>query len=213
MKPVGVFLGGEGRNELGSRARDPAYQSDEELGVVQALLINVQSDGWAVVGATTWSKIRKYRAKGPTPSEEQNVLGLVEAAARVNAPVVAFVRDADDDADRPRSIDDALQKAQDIFPRVKVIGGTAIPVLEGWILAMTGESGTERLRKTAAQAKLASKGFPPKCTSPAVAIAMDLTMSALPRDAKSLRRWFERARDTLPPLVQAASEQESERVL
>jgi hypothetical protein len=38
MSALLVFLGGEGRNELGSWAGDPAYQSDDEPGVIKALL-------------------------------------------------------------------------------------------------------------------------------------------------------------------------------
>jgi hypothetical protein len=125
MNPVRVFLGGEGRNELGSRARESAYQTDEQPGVLQALLRRTQPDGWTVAGATQWKNIRKLDAKGPTPTEERNVLGLVVEAIRAESRVVAFVRDADDDADRPRVIANAIEKARQAFSYIDVIGGLA----------------------------------------------------------------------------------------
>jgi hypothetical protein len=45
MSEVQVFLGGEGRNELGSWAGEPAYQHDDEPGVIKALLLRTQPEG------------------------------------------------------------------------------------------------------------------------------------------------------------------------
>jgi len=45
MIEVGVFLSGEGANELGSRAGDPSYQSGNNPGVIQAPLTQVQKGG------------------------------------------------------------------------------------------------------------------------------------------------------------------------
>jgi hypothetical protein len=111
MTKVGIFLGGEGSNELGSRSGDPIYQNSTVLGVVETLLRVVQPDGWEVTGATRWSKIRKLSATRPTPNEERNVLGLVYEAKRAHSQVVAFVRDADDDTERAKAIDEAVIKA------------------------------------------------------------------------------------------------------
>ncbi len=136
MTNAKVFLGGEGQNELGSWYRHPAYQDDRWPGVIKSLLRRVQPRGWAVIGATSkWCQIRKYRAKGRTPSEAQNVLGLVLEASLAGAEVLAFIRDADDDKERPRVIDEAVTQARELFPTVRIVGGTAIPVLEGWLLA------------------------------------------------------------------------------
>ena len=135
MSEVSVYLGGEGKNELGSRCGDPIYQDDSKPGVIEALLRGVQATGWTVIGAQKWCQIRKLRAKGPTPNDVRNVLGLVLEAKRAKAEVLAFVRDANGDPSRPQIIADAINEAKTKFPDVAVIGGAAIPVLEAWILA------------------------------------------------------------------------------
>ena len=201
MSGVGVYLGGEGRNELGSRAGDPAYQTNEQPGVIQSLLRVVQPHGWEVAGAVLWRNIRKYRATGPSPGEARNVLGLVHEAVRANAQVVAFVRDADDDSERPRVISEAIDGAKQSFPDVDIIGGAAIPVLEGWILAMLGQHGTQKLGKARAQSKLRDEGIPRKDTAGMVRVASELDPERLPEDAKSLRQWLSMARVVLPRRV------------
>ncbi|WP_394827548.1 hypothetical protein [Pendulispora albinea] len=201
---VNVFLGGEGPNELGGRAGDPVYQTGTLPGVVETLLLRVQPDGWNVVGATKWSQIRKLRAKGPTPNEERNVLGLVYEAKRAGAHVAAFVRDADDDKSRPKVIEDAIAKAELAFPEVQVIGGAALPVLEGWILAILGAEGTEKLGKVAAQSKLDERGIARKDTAAMVQVAVDAALDEIPADATSLRKWLGTAANVLPRLVQGA---------
>lgn len=204
MSEVHVFLGGEGRNELGSRAGPPPHQTDESPGVVAALLRRCHAEGWRVVGATAWKNITKLRAKGPTLREEQNVLGLVLEAKRARAHVVAFVRDADGAPERATIIDGAIAKAREKFPEVEVIGGTAVPVLEGWLLALRGQRGTEELSKVAAQTRLKEDGIPPKDTPAMVTVIEDSTLDGVPEDAVGLRRWIGVAREVLPRRVQAA---------
>jgi len=133
------------------------------------------------------------------------VLGLIYEAKRAEARVVAFVRDSDGDVDRPGVIAEAIGKAQQEFPDVDVIGGTAIPVLESWVLAMLGERKTENLGKAAAQAKVVEKGIAAKDTSAMARAAADFSLDGLPEDAASLRAWLARARQVLPPAVSAAS--------
>jgi hypothetical protein len=193
-----VYLGGEGQNELGSRCGHPAYQSDDSPGVLEALLRRVRAHGWEVTGACKWCDIRKLRAKGPSPREEQSVLGLVLEAKRAGADILAFTRDADDDQDRPRIVREAIKKAQNEWPTVAIVGATAIPVLEGWILALLGERGTEKLGKTAAQKALVARGFPAKQTQPMVDAALAADLQAIPKDAESLHAWLERASEALP---------------
>jgi hypothetical protein len=60
MSAVLVFLGGEGRNELGSWAGDPVFQSDDEPGVIKALLLRTRPNGWKSLGDQVWKRIRKY---------------------------------------------------------------------------------------------------------------------------------------------------------
>jgi hypothetical protein len=203
MSVVKVFLCGEGSNELGSRCGSPNYQDDSKPGVIETLLRRVQDQGWEVDGAIQWKGITKLR--GPRrriPREEQNVLGLVFTSKKKRARVLAFVRDADDDKQRPKVIAAAIDKAKEKFPDVEVIGCAAVPVLEAWILAMQGEHGTENLSKAAAQSKLSE--LKPPSTAAMVEIATSVTLEKLPKDATSLRAWLTRANDVLPPLVSAA---------
>ena len=201
MTDVGVFLGGEGKNELGRRAGAPTYQTDEDPGVLQTLLRRVENQGWTVAGAVKWADIRKYPAKGPLSAEERNVLGLVVEAQRSKAEVVAFIRDADD-TDRHKTIEAAIGKARSLFPNIDLIGGTAVPVLEGWILAMRGQHGTEKLSKAGAQKRLDDMGVDRENTTSAmVRVVTEADLERLPEDARSLRAWLDRARGVLPARV------------
>jgi hypothetical protein len=191
-----VFLGGEGPNELGSRARHPSY-NDDQPGVIEALLRRVQEQGWAVSGAVTWSRIRKFQARGPTPREERNVLGFVLEAKRAGAHIAAFLRDADDDAERLAVIKAAITRARELYPDVDVIGGVAVPVLEAWLLALSGEAKTERLGKAAAQSRLAARGVPEKSTAAMVQIVRDARIDSIPVDAAGLRTWLKTAEEVL----------------
>ena len=203
MSGVRVFLGGEGRNELGSWAKEPVYQDDSEPGVVKSLLLKVQDDGWNVVGGRTWKSIRKLRAHGPSPREEQNVRGLVLDAVEAKAQVVAFIRDGDGDPRRPEQIGHAIEGARSDFPKVAVVGGTAVPVLEGWLLTLLGETGTERLGKVAAQKRLAERSA--TNTAKMVDIVSAASLEGIPPDANSLRSWLAQAKAVLPPLVEASA--------
>jgi len=197
MSDVKVHLGGEGKNELGSCALAEPYQSADIPGVVETLLRRVEPAGWTVAGATPWKSIRKFSARGPMSAEERNVRGLVEKAAGLGIPVVAFVRDSDGEPDRIVEIDAAIAKAAVDFPAVQVIGGTANPVLEGWILALQGVHGTEKLGKARAQTQL---NFD-KNTEAMTQVASTADLERLPKDASSLNGWMKRAAEVLTPLV------------
>jgi hypothetical protein len=201
VSEVGVFLGGEGRNELGGWCDEPPYRDEGSLGVIEALLKRVQPEGWRVKGACKWCRIRKYRAKGPTLGEERNVLGLVRDAKDTGAEILAFIRDADDDPCRPRVIDSAVLRAQEQFPSVRIIGKAAIPALEGWILAIKGEPGTEDLGKTAAQRRLVARGIDAKSTAAMVDVVQRGELGAIPADADCLRAWLNKAAAVLPRSV------------
>ena len=205
MSEVKVYLGGEGANELGSRCSDSIHQDASHPGVIETLLHRVQTEGWMVIGAMKWCRIRKLRSKGPSPNEERNILGLMVEAKRAKAQVLAFVRDSDNEKERPKVIAAAIDKAKLEFPDIEVIGGTAIPVLEGWILAMLGERKTESLSRAGAQAKVVDRGLAAKDTSAMVHATANFSIDKLPEDATSLRGWLDRARQVLPPLVGVAS--------
>jgi hypothetical protein len=205
VNDLAVFLGGEGRNELGTRAAEPAHQTDSEPGVIVALLSQVRDVGWSVTGACTWKSIVKLRATGPTPNEERNVLGLVHEARRAKAAVVAFIRDANGDAERSQVLEAAIAKAASLFPTVRVIGGATIPVLEGWLLALLGTTKTEELSKTGAQRKLSKKGIAAKDTEAMVSAVSNAGLARIPPDAVSLRNWLERAKAVLSRARRAES--------
>jgi hypothetical protein len=192
-----VFLGGEGPNELGSRCGHPAYQTDDSPGVIEALLTRIRPDGWTVIGACKWCRIVKLRARGPTPMDEQNVLGLVYEAARAHADVLAFTRDADDDQRRPHVIEKAVAAAVQKFPNVAIVGEAAVPVLEAWIQALLGERGTESLGKAAAQRRMVEKGVEEKNTGAMVKVIVEADVQAIPKDAARLRGWLDRAKAAL----------------
>jgi hypothetical protein len=204
VSDVRVFLGGEGANELGSRWREPPYESDDEPGVLQALLSRVEETGWVVAGATTWKKLRKLRARGPTPPEERNVVALAYEAKRAGAEILAFLRDADGDRDRSSVIEQGVARAKEDYPLVDVIGGVPFPVLEAWILAMLGDHKTEGLGKTAAQTCLEKKGLAAKDTAAMVAVVARTDLDRLPKDAGSLIAWRDAARKALTPRIRAA---------
>ena len=191
-----------GAEDVESRAGDPVYQSAAESGVIETLLRRVRSDGWKVVAAKQWCRSRKFKSHGPTPGEERNVLGLALEAKRAGAEILAFVRDADGDTARLKTIDAAVAKAAEIFSDLDIIGGAAFPVLEAWLLAMKHTHGTESLSKAAAQSKLQEMGIPPKDTAAMVALVEGAPIEhgdieSLPEDAATLRAWIGRAREVL----------------
>lgn len=192
-----VVLGGEGSNELGGRANPHPYQTDDR-GVLEALLRRVRPDGWQVVDAIAWKRIRKFRAGDHADAEERNVRGLVLAAKERSADVVAFSRDADGDGPQHRQRCDAVSAgiawARENFPDgPAVIGGMAIRMLESWVLASLGEHGTEALRREGLAAALKHQQIPEKDTRAMVARIDDANLAMLPPDATSLRSWLERA--------------------
>jgi hypothetical protein len=203
MSALLVFLGGEGRNELGSWAGDPAHQSDDEPGVIKALLLRTRPDGWKILGAQVWKSIRKYTPHGSFPAdlrrnirsshETQAVLGLVLDAKERGAQVVAFVRDQDDDPDRATIIAKAIDRARSHFSDIRVVGDTAVPVLEAWILALMGETGSEALGKAKAQRLLAARGV----ASTEKMVNEVLANRPVPEDATHLHSWLAQANTAL----------------
>jgi hypothetical protein len=203
MSEVQVFLGGEGRNELGSWAGDPAYQHDDEPGVIKAPLLRTRPEGWKVIGARSWKTCRKYTDHGPVLAdlrrnirgdhEKRAVLGLVLDASECGAHAVAFVRDRDDDPERAGIIGRAIDLARSYWPHIRVIGGTAVPVLEAWILALMGESGTESLGKNKAQRLLAERSI----ATTAEMVSEVLATRPVPEDATHLRSWLAQANEAL----------------
>ncbi len=198
MSDLKLFLGGEGKNELGSRCGETVYQSDESPGVIEALLRRVPPDGWTVIGACKWCNIVKLRARGPSPSDQQNVRGLALEARRAGASILAFTRDSDDDKARPRVISDAIRVALGDARSLSIVGAAAVPALEGWLLALLGEGGTEIRGKSAVQKAAQEKGIVAKNTPAMVEVVRSANFQAIPKDARSLRSWLNDATNALP---------------
>ncbi len=203
MSEVRVFLGGEGKDELGSWFGDRPYQNDSDPGVIKALLLRTQLDGWKIIGARTWKTCRKYTALHRPPSglqglirgdhEARAVLGLVLDARESGAHAVAFLRDEDGRSERIKPIEDAVRQAREYWPEMKVIGDVAVPVLEGWILAALGETKTESMSKARAQRLLEDRGV----TTTADMVNAVLSGTPLPQDASRAHNWLEKARTIL----------------
>jgi hypothetical protein len=199
---VKVFLAGEGANELGSRAGDPAYQSDKRPGVLCVLLSRIQATGWIVDRARDWKSIRKYRACGAGHDDTRNVLGVALDAKEARCDVLAFSRDLDRDPARREAIEEGIRLVPSAFPAAPdVIGGVAVPALEGWILALLGERATEEMSPKRAQDALAAKGVARKDGAAMTRAAEAADLDRIPHDATSLHEWLARARAVLPPKV------------
>ena len=207
--PVRVFLAGEGSNELGVYARDPAYRAEGgHQGVLYILLTKVQPDGWQVGNARLWKDLHKLRVgaarRGSVEHQDtRNVLKLAVIAEEAGHDVLAFSRDLDADREREDAIEEGLRRAAELCPGLGLVGGVAVPALEGWVLALLKVAKTEGFSRDRAQAELDAKGLAPKDGAAMVEALAEADLATLPRDAESLRAWLERARAVLPPQVAA----------
>jgi hypothetical protein len=189
---VRVLLGGEGNNELGvwnGRAQ-------QAPGVLEALLRRVRADGWSVGGARQWKDIRKYRAGSHRTADQRNVLGLALEATERGCNVLAFSRDADT-ATTDSDIADAVSFAATAFPTVAIIGRLAKPMVEGWILALSGDADTDKLSKPKANARIVELEIEHKSTAAYVAVVETADL-AHGRRAPSLCAWLDTADAVLP---------------
>lgn len=198
---VKVFLAGEGSNELGSRFGHPSYQSDDRPGVLYALLLRVQPTGWQVIGARDWKSIRKYRAGKASHADTHNVLGAALDAIEAHGDVLVFSRDLDNDSAREAGVNEGLARIPSISQHLEVIGGVAIPTLEGWILALLGEKGTEELSPSGAEAALVKSEVARKDGIAMADVVASAELDKIPPDARSLRSWLSRAQAVLPALL------------
>lgn len=200
-----VFLGGEGKNEIGTRWQVPM---GSEVGVVETLLLRVRPGGWRVGGAMQWQSIRKYRAgvsKGHGEhADARNVLGLVLHAYEEACEVLAFVRDADGDDLRADAIKSALEGiatfgfAEAYRYDLEIVGGVAKPTIEGWILCMLGVSNTDEMTKAGAARELTKTGAELKSTADYIALAENCS---LPTGDGSLAAWLAQAKATFRRLI------------
>jgi hypothetical protein len=195
---IRVFLAGEGKNELGGRIGPPAFHKPEKRGALEALLLRVRANGWEIGGAREWKSYRKFRARGVIDAEAHAVVGAALDAREAECHVLAFCRDQDKDEDRNTAIAKGMQCAGD-SPRL--IGGVAIPTLEGWILGLLAEEKTESLSPKQAAKRLVELGVPEKDTDAMVAVIENAEMNKVPADAESLRNWLLQARTAMSDLA------------
>lgn len=199
-----VLLGGEGQNELGSWANQLSLADSHQPGVVEALLLRVDPDGWAIEGAVRWKRIRKYKPGMRRAADTRNVLGLVHLARERGFDLVAFVRDRDDksnqkNTEREKAVEDGIRDARELFSNCpEVVGGVAAKRLESWIAACLGKKGSEELRRP--EEVLERHGISPKKTADYARVIQDADLKAIPDDAHSLRLLLKRAKTSFTKL-------------
>jgi len=204
-RPVRVFLAGEGKAELGSRAGHPAYQSDEQPGVIATLLGRVQPDGWEIGGVREWKTIRKLKVGAARHADTHNVLGVALDAKEAGCAALAFMRDRDNDPDREAAIEQGIERAgTELDQPPQIIGGVAIPTLEGWLLALLGRTGTEQMSPGGASDRLARQLDGTPSVEAMVGLVESADLKTLPPDSRSLTVWLNRAKGVLPALVESA---------
>jgi hypothetical protein len=195
---VRVWIGGEGPSEIGDRDRPGGLRA----GAIEALLLRLEPTGWSVAGATLWSRIRKYTvgtARGrQNHGDIHSIAGLVNEAYEAGCEVVAFSRDVDAEVDvRSSAIRRGIADAQALFPLVAIIGGPAIPALEGWILALLDVRDSETMSREAANRKLAQLGTSLKRAEDYVAVIEHGHLEPLPPGSTALDTWVKRAKAVL----------------
>ena len=132
-------------------------------------------------------------------SGETAVLGAALDAKEAGCDVLAFSRDIDRDPARREAVAEGIRRvSSSLSAPPEVIGGVAVPGIEGWVLALLGERATEELSPLRAQAMLAAKGMMPDDGAAMVRVAEDADLDAVPQDATSLTEWIARARAVLP---------------
>jgi hypothetical protein len=191
-----VFMAGEWRNELGGWYDEPPYRDESFQGVIEALLRKAKSEGWEIVDALPWRKIRKLQVGGHASAETKNVMGVVLRAKEKSCHVVAFTRDQNGERERVRRINEGIDRSRSEFRDCPAIaGGAAVRKLESWVVALLGEAGSEEL--TRPEEFLELRGIGDKDTRAMVEAVAGSEMDGIPEDAASLRGWLERARAAL----------------
>jgi hypothetical protein len=180
----------------------------ERVGALEALLLRVEPTGWRVTGATRWKNIRKYTAGSArgdhSHGDVRNVLGLVLQAFENACEIVAFSRDTDADDERAAALHQGIAQAALHFSTIAIIGGPARPALEGWILALLGQSDTDGWSRNKANEQLKRRNIAAKHAEDYVAIIEGAPITNLPSGCASLRSWLDRAGEVLPRAVHGA---------
>lgn len=195
---IRVIIAGEGRNELGGYADEPAFRhAKPEVGVIEAMLRQVRPDGWCIVDAIPWKKSPKLQVGIAGKGEELNVQRAYYHAKKRGCEVLAFSRDRDRAkfAHRETEIEKAIQAITEANDGPALVGGVAIEKLESWVAAIAGVHRSEELRRP--EEKLTEFGVGAKDTAGMVQFVEQYGLQRVPEDARSLRRWLERAERAL----------------
>lgn len=191
-----VFVAGEGPDEIGDWAQDPAYLPAAPAGgIVEELLRKVRADGWQIVHGCPWKRIRKFKVgRGLHDSEVRNVLGVADMASEKGCDCVAFVRDRDREIEREDAIEAGIKQARDRGLAVRIIGGVAVETTDAWILALLGELRTEGLSDPKRRLR---EGHQVDDGVRKAQIVAGADLDAVPADARSVALWIERASTVL----------------
>ena len=192
-----ILLAGEGANELGGWSGHENYRG-KEPGVIEALLRKVCPNDWKITHAVPWKNIKKLKVGAFKTAEQQNIKGLHLLAEENGLDAVAFVRDRDADKNREKDIEGAIALIEENNEGGPgIIGGMAVEKIEAWILALSGETKSEKIRHP--QKKFGDLDIKGKNTAQFVAAVKKADLDKIPKDALSLNLWLERARRLLNP--------------
>lgn len=178
------------------------------MGAIEALLLRVEPAGWIVAGGTIWRRIRKFKVGAALGRDNHgdihSIAGLVNEAFEAACEVVAFTRDVDADRDRADAIARGIAFATTIFPTVAIIGGPAIPAIEGWIVALFGVRDTEDMSRDHANRELAACDLGGKHAEDYCDVIANADLAALPPGSDALRAWIKTADDVLARAIRGA---------
>lgn len=200
-----VFLGGEGKDELGRFCHDPAYaverrgrrEVEKEPGILETLINRLKKTPIEFVGGLVWHRIPKGRiTRGIHRAETRNVVGLVLDAEDARCDAAIFVRDRDGDENREADVEEGIRVAKERFPAVLIVGGMAIEEIEAWLLAMLGEHKSER-HAHPKEVLRDRQGI--ETTAQKSRVVEEASLENLPGDADSLHRWIDRFESALAP--------------
>ncbi|MCC6877815.1 MAG: hypothetical protein IT378_26125 [Sandaracinaceae bacterium] len=139
-----VFLGGEGRTELGDWDKEAPYRPKPGERAEPGVLLRSEPE---IVGAARWSSLRKYQVggfrKGKASSEVQNVRRLALQASESGASLLVFTRDRDGDEQRQRDVEEGIEAVRHKYDGLNVVGAMAIEAIEAWILLVRGDRKAE----------------------------------------------------------------------
>lgn len=190
-----IFFAGEGPDDIGEWANEPAYRPRPEDpvplgGILHALVAKFTRHD--TVDARRWKEVRKFRVGKHDAPETQTVLGLALRAEELGCMALVFARDRDRDEARERDVEAGIVGAERFA--VAVVGGTANEEIEAWLLAILGERRSEGFADP--KTVLAERHGVDSRTAK-IAVVESANLGALPPDCSSLVRWLARAKVVL----------------